>query len=58
MRKNVRCVTVHLMAEPNLTYGAPGVAYAACERLRSDLSALRPQHRRHPPALRRPAIAH
>ncbi|MBV8901266.1 MAG: hypothetical protein JOY92_14275 [Verrucomicrobia bacterium] len=46
------------MAEPNLTYGAPGTAYAACERLRSNVRGFRPQHRPHASALRRPAIAH
>jgi hypothetical protein len=58
MRKDVRCIRLHLMAEPNLTYGAPGIAYAAFERLRSNVRGFRPQHRRHASALRRPAIAH
>jgi hypothetical protein len=58
MRNASRYVTVHLMPEPNLTYGAPGAAYAAYERLRSNVSGFRIPQRQHLPALRRPVIAH
>jgi len=57
MQHPARSLAFHRMAEPNLTYGAPGTLYAASERLRSNVSGFRPQHRQLPPVLRRPVIA-